>query len=118
MTYGKLKGFVAHGANEDGSDGTVRASAASLDSIKMCSTYRQSKGNLSDDAAAQSSFAFKLVAGKNHSGIVPRDPQRPEPSYVRDRKECFAINEPGGYQKLGDKFAAENQEFYDRQKVG
>jgi len=34
-TYGHLKGLVAKGANENGSDGTIRAAAASLNSIKI-----------------------------------------------------------------------------------
>src|SRR5262249_30970942 len=40
-TYGDLKGFVAKGANENGSDGTIRAAAASLNSIKIVADYTQ-----------------------------------------------------------------------------
>jgi len=116
-TYGALKGFVAHGATEDGSDGTVRASAASLDSIKMLLDYRQAKGNFKMIRQHNRPFAFKLVEGKNHSEIVPRDPLDPQHPTLAIVKECFAINDPAAYQKLGDKFAAENQEFYDRQRT-
>lgn len=114
-TYGNLKGFVAHGANEDGSDGTVRASAASLDSIKIELDFRQAQGTLSMRRQLNQPFAFKLVAGKNHSGIVPRDANYPSHPTFAILTECFAINDAPGYQQLGDKFAAENVAFYANQ---
>jgi hypothetical protein len=116
-TYGDLKGFVARGANEDGSDGTVRASSASLDSIKLKLDYQQPQGYLNLQRQLNRPFAFKLVEAKNHTEIVPRDPIDPHHPTLGIIRECFAINDSTAYQKLGDKFAAENAEFYQRQRA-
>jgi hypothetical protein len=117
-TYGKFKGFVAHGANEDGSDGTVRASAASLESIKLLLDYTQAKGNLTVRRQLNQPFAFKLVAGENHTEIVPRDPKNnPNHPTLGIIKQCLAVNDSAAYQRLGNTFAAENQEFYAGQRA-
>lgn len=110
-TYGELQGFVARGANEDGSDGTIRASSASLESVKLNVNYKQAKGQLTAQRQANKPFAFKLVEGKNHSTIVPQDladKNHPTLGIVRD---CLAINDSTAYQQLGDRFAAENDGF-------
>jgi hypothetical protein len=116
-TYGELQGFVAHGATEDGSDGTVRASAASLDSIKLMVDYRQPQGRLTARRQLNDPFAFKLVEGKNHSEIVPRAPiDRSHPTLgIID--QCFAVGDSTAYRALGNKFAAENQAYYQRQRA-
>jgi hypothetical protein len=124
QTYGEFKGFVAHGADEDGSDGTVRASAASLDSVKLKVDYKQAAGQPTLQRQVNKSFAFRLVEGKNHSTLVPKDPAdlpknpadpgHPTLSIIR---ECLAINDSTAYQQLGDKFASENDEFYTKQKA-
>lgn len=117
-TYGEFKGFVAHGADEDGSDGTVRASAASLDSVKLNVDYKQSKGQLTLQRQVNKPFAFKLVEGRNHSTIVPKEPSdlanHPTLDIIR---ECLAIDDSNAYQQLGDKFALENDGFYTRQEA-
>jgi hypothetical protein len=116
-TYGELDGFVAHGANEDGSDGTIRASSASLDSVKLKVDYKQAKGQLTVQRQANKPFALRLVEGKNHSTIVSQDladKNHPTLGIIRD---CLAINDSAAYQKLGDQFATENDEFYQRQRA-
>ncbi len=116
-TYGELKGFVANGANEDGSDGTVRASSASLDSVKLNVDYKQSKGRLTVQRQTNKPFAFKLVEGKNHSTIVPQDPVDKNHPTLGIIQECLAIDDSTAYHKLGDRFAAENDAFYKRQRA-
>jgi hypothetical protein len=116
-TYGEFKGFVAHGANEDGSDGTVRASATSLDSIKLLVDYKQATGSLKMCRQPNRPFAFKLVEGKNHSGIVPREPLDPKHPTLAIIEECLAIADTAAYLALGDKFHAENEDFYARQRA-
>lgn len=116
-TYGELKGFVAHGANEDGSDGTVRASSASLESVKLNVDYKQAKGQLTVQRQVNKPFAFKLVEGKNHSTIVPKDLADTGHPTLGIIRECLAINDSTAYQQLGDRFADENDRFYKRQRA-
>ena len=116
-TYGELKGFVAHGANEDGSDGTVRASSASLESVKLNVDYKQAKGQLTVQRQVNRPFAFKLVEGKNHSTIVPKDLSETGHPTLGIIRQCLAIDDSAAYQKLGDGFALQNNEFYQKQKA-
>lgn len=111
-TYGDLKGFVAEGANEDGSDGTIRAAAASLNTIKIVANYRNPE---EPTATAQRGnydpFAFSLVPGKNHSEIVPSDPNQAHPTFQKI-EECLAIDTDESYEALRRKFDTENGQFY------
>lgn len=116
-TYGELKGFVAHGANEDGSDGTVRASSASLESVKLNVDYKQAKGQLTVQRQVNKPFAFKLVEGKNHSTIVPKDLADTGHPTLGIIRECLAISDSTAYQQLGDRFADENDRFYKTQRA-
>ena len=121
-TYSELKGFVAKGASEDGSDGTVRASSAALDSVRFVVDYRHpdalrptaegGKPILSVERSASSPVAFRLVEGVNHSQIVPQDDRAPIlPLLTR----CFSVENKTGYDALRDEFARANADFYARQ---
>lgn len=112
-TYGDFKGFVAPGANEDGSDGTIRAAATSLNSIKIVADYTQA-----DNPTAQAKrgnydpFAFALVPGKNHSEVVPSDPaDNTHPTFQRI-EQCLDVDTDQRYQDLRTQFDGENEAFY------
>ncbi|SRR5713226_1138659 len=113
-TYGELKGFVAEGANEDGSDGTVRASAASLNSIKITADYTRP-----DDPRAKASlgnydpFAFALIPGKNHSEIVPSDPHDATHPIFKKIKDCLDVQTDQKYDELRIQFEGANKAFYE-----
>jgi hypothetical protein len=127
-TYSDLKGFVAKGAAEDGSDGTVRASAAALDSVRFRVDYRhpealrptagtkdatESGGPIvTVERSTSGPVAFRLVEGVNHSQIVPQDNRAPIlPLLTR----CFAVEDKKGYDALREEFARANASFYARQ---
>src|SRR5215470_15133817 len=99
-TYGHLKGFVAKGAAEDGSDGTIRAAAAALDSVRFRVDYavpadlpHNGKSNgrkiVSPECSRSGPVAFRLVEGVNHSEIVPQDHAAPILPLV---EQCLAVN--------------------------
>ena len=117
-TYGDLKGFVATGANEDGSDGTVRAAAASLNSVNIvadCSHPQQPtafarRGNY--DA-----FAFGLVPGKNHSQVVPNDANDDKHPIFARIKQCLDVDTDAKYDALRTQFENENSAFYEGEGI-
>lgn len=114
-TYGDLKGLVAVGANEDGSDGTIRASSASMDSVKITASYTGAKPDVQAIRQQNSPYAFRLVPGVNHSEIVPRDANDDQhPMYPLILK-CLAINTSAAYRDLSQVFDDFNQEFYKQQ---
>ncbi len=103
-TYGDLKGLVAVGANEDGSDGTIRASSASMDSVKITASYTGAKPDVQAIRQQNSPYAFRLVPGVNHSEIVPRDANDDQhPMYPLILK-CLAINTSAAYRDLSQVF--------------
>lgn len=118
-TYGELKGLVARGANEDGSDGTIRASAASLNSIKLMVDYRQpDRPVIEAQRHANAPVAFRLVPGKNHSEIVPRDPADTGHPMFELIPKCLEVNGVTQYEELRQEFDQANERFYadERQK--
>ena len=114
-TYGELKGLVARGANEDGSDGTVRASAASLDSVKITADYTGAIAKVSAIRQANAPYAFRLVPGRNHSTLIPDGSDRAHPMLTLIPK-CLAINDPTAYIKVVDEFEADNAAFYKNER--
>jgi hypothetical protein len=115
-TYGELKGFVAPGANEDGSDGTVRAAAASLNSIKIavdCSNPNQPKAVV--ERGNYDPVAFALVPGKNHSEIVPSGTDRAHPTFEKI-KCCLGVNKDQEYEQLRLQYETDNKAFYAGEK--
>jgi hypothetical protein len=116
-TYGKLKGFVAPGANEDGSDGTIRASASSLNSILLrvnCQDPRHPRPTIK--RPANQPVAFGLVPGKNHTGIVPRRDDDPDAHPTcKLITRCMAVNSDADYNKLRGELDGETAAFYGRQ---
>lgn len=112
-TYGDLKGFVAEGANEDGSDGTIRAASASLNSIKIVADYRDP-----DEPTAEAfrgnydPFAFALVPGRNHSEIVPGDANDAGHPTFKKIKDCLDVDTDQKYENLRRQFEADNEAFY------
>ena len=112
-TYGDLKGFVAPGANENGSDGTVRASAASLNSIKISADYEDSgRPNVTADIGKYDPFAFALVPGKNHTEIVPSDPADGAHPTVQRIRQCLEVDSDAKYGVLRRQFEQDNEAFY------
>ena|SRR2546425_5485171 len=118
-TYGELKGLVAQGANEDGSDGTIRASAASLNSIKLTVDYRQpSRPVIQAQRQINSPFAFMLVPEKNHSEIVPRDHMDSDHPTFHIIPKCLGVGNAVQYERLRLEFDQTNEQLYaqERQK--
>src|SRR5262249_17620261 len=124
-TYGHLKGFVAKGAAEDGSDGTIRAAAAALDSVLFRVDYAvpadlqpngKGKSNgrkiVSADCSRSRPVAFRLVEGVNHSEIVPQNHTAPILPLV---EQCLAVNSTSDYEKLRAEFVEANAAFYREQ---
>lgn len=113
-TYGKLKGLVAPGANEDGSDGTVRASAASLNSVRIdfdCSDPADPRATIVRPENAQ--IAFRLVPNVNHTEIVPRDKNTFGTDLIRALIErCMAVNSNADYTLLCQQFESETAKIY------
>ncbi len=111
-TYGHLKGLAAKGANEDGSDGTVRASAAAMNCIRLdIDCLDPAAPTIAVRMQKNEPFAFRLVPGKNHSTLVPDDPGAPHPTFALIQ-ECLAVNDLAGYRRLRQKFEQANDEFY------
>ena len=123
-TYSHLKGFVAKGAAEDGSDGTIRAAAAALDSVRFKVDYRHPAALRGEAKSATGStivtverstsapVAFRLVEGVNHSRIVPQDDTAPILPLV---SACLKVDDASAYEKLRKEFAEANESFYERQ---
>lgn len=119
-TYGHLKGLVAKGANENGSDGTIRAAAASLNSIKIQVDYtRPDNPDARIVLQRNEPFAFRIMPGMNHSTIVPRsEPPAPNGTFSQIQ-QCLAVSTPEQYKTLSDRWETETKAFFDgeRQKA-
>ncbi len=114
-TYGHLKGLAAKGANEDGSDGTVRASAAAMNCIRLdIDCLDPAAPKIAVRMQKNEPFALRLVPDKNHSTLVPDDPAAPHPTFALIQ-ECFAVNDLAGYRQLRQKFEQANDAFYAAQ---
>jgi len=114
-TYGALKGLVATGANEPGSDGTVRAAAASLDSIKLEINFSEpSKPQIIALSQLNDPPAFKLVEGLNHSTIVPDTEATLQHPTFTIIQTCLAIKNASEHQALRFKFLRENNALYQK----
>lgn len=114
-TYGELKGFVARGANEDGSDGTVRAAAAALNSVRLCADYtRPEDPRVRAERPRSASVAFRLVEGVNHSQIVPDGADATHPTFTLIA-QCLGVRTRAEYETLASRFAQENEAFYQQQ---
>ncbi|MBI3797906.1 MAG: hypothetical protein HY268_13180, partial [Deltaproteobacteria bacterium] len=116
-TYGELKGFVAKGANEDGSDGTIRASSAALNSIKLEIDYTQpTDPQIVVHRQANVPFPFLLVPGKNHSEIVPDDPDDDVHPTLQLMRKCLGVTNADQYQQVRLEFEQANAQFYAEQQ--
>ncbi len=118
-TYGHLKGFVATGAAEDGSDGTIRAAAAALDSVRFRVDYTEPEDLAGTDRrivtaerSRSAPVAFRLVEGVNHSEIVPRDDSAPILPLI---ERCFGVERAADYDAVRAEFAEANRRFYQHQ---
>jgi hypothetical protein len=117
-TYGHLKGLVAKGANENGSDGTIRAAAASLNSIKIQVDYTQP-----DDPNARivlqrnEPFAFRVMPGMNHSTIVPRNEPPAANGTFSQIQQCLAVSTPEQYKALSDRWEADTKAFFEGERT-
>jgi pimeloyl-ACP methyl ester carboxylesterase len=115
-TFGLLKGFVASGANEDGSDGTVRASAASLNSIKITSEFITDRSSSTTAILVQRNdpIAFRLVQGCNHSTIVS-EKREVHPAVAPLILQCLKVNSMADYVQIREDFDKANAAFYSAQ---
>jgi len=116
-TYGHLKGLVAKGATENGSDGTIRAAAASLNSIKIQLDYTQ-PDNPDPRIVLQPNepFAFRIMSGMNHSTIVPRNEPPAGNGTFSQIQQCLAVSTPEQYKALSDRWEAETKAFFEDER--
>jgi pimeloyl-ACP methyl ester carboxylesterase len=113
-TYGHLKGLVAKGANENGSDGTIRAAAASLNSIKIDLNYTnpdQPEPRIL--LQPNEPFAFRVMPGLNHSTIVPKNAPPAANETFSQIQQCLAVSTPEQYTALRARWEAETNGFFD-----
>ena len=116
-TYGHLKGLVAKGANENGSDGTIRAAAASLNSIKIEANYTEpDRPSARIVLQRNEPFAFRVVPGMNHSTIVPGDDQDRTNGTFSLIRECLAVSTLDQYKALWDKWERETKRFFEEER--
>jgi len=114
-TYSKLKGLVAKGASEPGSDGTIRAASASLDSIKLEINYNEStKAHIIAVSQHNDAPVFKLLEGLNHSTIVPDAEANQQHPTLAIIKDCLAIKNATEHQQLRFKYLRENNALYQK----
>jgi pimeloyl-ACP methyl ester carboxylesterase len=114
-TYGRLKGLVAKGANENGSDGTIRAAAAALNTIKLNIDFRDPNGRARISAIPQKNDApvFKLVEGCNHSTIVPNAETADHPIF-KIILDCLAVADASQYANLRAAYEKQNDDLYKK----
>jgi hypothetical protein len=117
-TYGQLKGLVAKGANENGSDGTVRAAAASLNSIKINANYtRPEHPQAKIVFQPNAPFAFRIMPGMNHSTIVPRkDPPEPNETLTQIQ-QCLTVSTPEQYKALTERWETDTKAFFAAERA-
>src|SRR5262249_36055722 len=105
------------------SDGTIRAAAAALDSVRFRVDYavpadlpHNGKSNgrkiVSPECSRSGPVAFRLVEGVNHSEIVPQDHAAPILPLV---EQCLAVKSTSDYEKLRAEFVEANAAFYREQ---
>jgi pimeloyl-ACP methyl ester carboxylesterase len=114
-TYSQLKGLVAPGATEDGSDGTIRAASAAMSSIRIRADFTDVQPGITFGWQRNEPIAFRLVEDRNHSEIVPRDGAG-QPVFALIRR-CLAVNDWAAYQAVRAAFDAANEEFYAAQRA-
>ena len=113
-TYGHLKGLVAKGANENGSDGTIRAAAASLNSIRIQVDYTQPDNPDARIVMQRNEpFAFRVMPGMNHSTIVPRNEPPATNGAFSQIQQCLAVSTPEQYKALSDRWEADTKAFFE-----
>ena len=117
-TYDDLRGFVAPGATEDGSDGTVRAASASMNGIKLTVDFSAPDHNrrLVVQGQLNKPIAFKLIEGVNHSEIIRPQGTPGSQSVVGLILQCLAVGSDNEYTTIRESFLRENEEFYQRQR--
>jgi hypothetical protein len=116
-TYGHLKGLVAKGANENGSDGTIQAAAAALNSIKINVDYTQ-PDNPDARIVLQPNepFAFRVMPGLNHSTIVPKSEPPATNGTFSQIQQCLAVSTPEQYKALRDMWEADTKAFFEGER--
>ena len=116
-TYGHLKGLVAKGANENGSDGTIRAAAASLNSIRIQVDYTQPDNPDARIVLQRNEpFAFRVMPGLNHSTIVPRNEPPAANGTFSQIQQCLAVSTPEQYKALSDGWEADTKAFFEGER--
>jgi len=116
-TYGHLKGLVAKGANENGSDGTIRAAAASLNSIRIQVDYTQPDNPDARIVLQRNEpFAFRVMPGMNHSTIVPRNEPPATDGTFSQIQQCLAVSTPEQYKALSERWEADTKAFFEGER--
>jgi hypothetical protein len=117
-TYGHLKGFVAKGANENGSDGTIRAAAASLNSIKIHVDYtRPDMPGARIDLQPNEPFAFRVMPGLNHTTIIPKNEPPAANGTFAQIQRCLAVSTPEEYTALTGAWEADTKAFFESERT-
>jgi len=117
-TYGHLRGLVAKGANENGSDGTIRAAAASLNSIKIRANYTEPAHPKAEILFQPNEpFAFRIMPGMNHSTIVPRGDATTTNATFALIQQCLSVATPEEYTQLRDRWEGETKAFFEGEKA-
>ncbi len=117
-TYGHLKGLVAKGANENGSDGTIRAAAASLNSIKIQVDYtRPDRPNARIAFQPNEPFAFRVMPGMNHSTIVPKNEPPATNGTFAQILQCLSVSAPEQYKAVTDAWEADTKAFFEGEQT-
>jgi pimeloyl-ACP methyl ester carboxylesterase len=118
-TYDELRGFVAPGATEDGSDGTVRAASASMNSIKLTVDFsaRDHNKRLVVQRQCNEPMAFKLIDGVNHSEIVPKKGTASAQPVIDLILRCLTVGSDSEYAEIREAFWQENEQFYQQQQT-
>jgi hypothetical protein len=115
-TYGRLKGLVAKGANENGSDGTIRAAAASLNSIKIQANFTEpERPDVQVVLQRNEPFAFRIVPDVDHTSIVPREANSGAASFAEIQR-CLSVSSLDDYRSLSAQWERETAAFFARER--
>jgi hypothetical protein len=98
----------------------VRAAAASLNAVKLVADYRDPENpHVRSLQVPKQRFAFGLVPGVNHSGIVPDNPAKDAHPTLLRLRQCLQVTTGEQYQALCERWEEDNRRFYaaEREKA-
>ena len=101
---------MATGASENGSDGTIRAASASLDSVKLGVNFSDpANPHVSTIHQKNDPPVFKLVDGCNHSTIPNSNATA---NHLKIILQCLSVKDATAYDALRNTFDAANRALY------